>query len=82
MRCSAGRLLFHHLRGEDELALSLAQQMEEIGQTRGDAALVHVGRNMHGMIRCVAGEFVAARAILAQNYGMTIRLPAQPIRDA
>ena len=66
-----GQVVFHHLRGEHKLALSLAQQMEEIGQTRGDAALVHVGHTLHGMIRCVMGEFVAARTILAQNYGMT-----------
>ena len=77
-----GQVLFHHLRGEHKLALSLAQQMEEIGQTRGDAALVHVGRSMHGMIRCVAGEFVAARAILAQNYGMSDLTARAAIRDA
>jgi predicted ATPase len=77
-----GQVLFHHLRGEYKLALSLAQQMEEIGQTRGDAVLVHVGRSMHGMIRCVAGEFVAARAILEQNYGMSDSAARAAIRDA
>jgi class 3 adenylate cyclase/predicted ATPase len=75
------QVLFHHLRGEYQLALSLAQQMEEIGQTRGDAALMHVGRSMQGMIRCVAGEFVAARAILAQNYGMSDSAARAAIRD-
>jgi hypothetical protein len=27
-----GQVVFHHLRGEHKLALSLAQQMEEIGR--------------------------------------------------
>jgi hypothetical protein len=75
-------MLFHHLRGEHKQALSLAQQMEEIGQTRGDAALVHVGHTLHGMIRCVMGEFVAARTILAQNYGMTDSAARAAIRAA
>ena len=77
-----GQVVFHHLRGEHKLALSLAQQMEEIGQTRGDAALVHVGHTLHGMIRCVMGEFVAARTILAQNYGMTNSAARAAIRAA
>ena len=77
-----GQVVFHHLRGEHKLALSLAQQMEEIGQTRGDAALVHVGHTLHGMIRCVMGEFVAARTILAQNYGMTDSAARAAIRAA
>jgi class 3 adenylate cyclase/predicted ATPase len=77
-----GQVLFHHLRGENKLALSLAQQMEEIGQTRGDAALVHAGRTQHGMIRCVVGEFVAARTILTQNYGMSDSAARAAIRAA
>ena len=67
-----GRFAFHLLRGELKLALSLAQQAEEIGQTRGDAALVYWGRAWHGWTRFNAGEFVAARTILEQqNYGIS-----------
>jgi tetratricopeptide (TPR) repeat protein len=65
-----GQSLFHHLRGEHKLALSLAQEIEKIGQTRGEAACALVGSSLHGTMRFVAGEFVAARAILAQNYAM------------
>ena len=46
-----GQITFHLLRCEHKLALSLAQQMEEIGQTRGDAAMVYWGRTPHGWLR-------------------------------
>ena len=77
-----GRFAFHLLRGELKLALSLAQQMEEIGQTRGDAAMVYWGRTQHGWLRFFAGEFVAARTILAQTYGMSDPAARAAIRAA
>ena len=77
-----GRFVFHLLRGELKLALSLAQQMEEIGQTRGEAALVYWGRTQHGWLRFFAGEFVAARTILAQNYGISDPAARAAIRAA
>ena len=39
-----GQFIFHLLRCEHKLALSFAQRMEEIGQTRGEAAMVYWGR--------------------------------------
>jgi tetratricopeptide (TPR) repeat protein len=78
-----GRFAFHLLRGELKLALSLAQQMEEIGQTRGDAALEYWGRASQGWTRYLAGEFVAARTILAQqNYNMSDPAARAAIRAA
>jgi predicted ATPase len=73
---------FHLIRGEHKLALSLAQQVEEIGQTRGDAAMVHMGRASHGWMRFFAGEFVAARTILAQTFVMSDPAARAAIRAA
>ena len=56
--------------------------MEEIGQTRGDAAMVYWGRTSHGWLRFFAGEFVAARTILAQTYGMSDPAARAAIRAA
>ena len=56
--------------------------MEEIGQTRGEAALVYWGRTQHGWLRFFAGEFVAARTILAQTYGMSDPAARAAIRAA
>jgi predicted ATPase len=65
-----GQLSFHHVRGELKLALSLAEQMEKIGQARGDATFVLRGRLWYGITSLHAGEFVAARAAFAQCYAL------------
>src|SRR5262249_44811414 len=64
-----GQCVFHYIRSEHKLALPLAEQMEKIGQARGDAAHL-MGRIIHGCVSFSAGEFVAARTIFAQCYAM------------
>ena len=64
-----GQCIFHYIRSEHKLALPLAEQMEKIGQARGDAAHL-MGRIIHGCVSFSAGEFVVARTIFAQCYAM------------
>ena len=54
---------FHMVRAEHELAVSLAEQMEKLGQTRKDQALL-LGHYIHGASCYFRGQFVAARALL------------------
>jgi tetratricopeptide (TPR) repeat protein len=57
-------------RAEYKLALSLAEQIEEIGSTRNDVAAQLLGRRANGLTRLFLGEFVAARANLEQCVGL------------
>jgi predicted ATPase len=63
-----GQGTFHLLRSELNLALSLAQQIEEIGKTRNDAGMFLSGRTNQGIICFYSGEFVAARDVLERCY--------------
>ncbi len=62
---------FHLLRSEHKLALSLAEQIEEIGEARNDVAVQLLGRRAHGLTHCLLGEFVAARALLERCLGLS-----------
>jgi predicted ATPase len=53
-------------RSEHRLALSLAEQIEKIGNARNDIAVQLQGRLVNGHIRACLGEFVTARALLEQ----------------
>ncbi|WP_249144447.1 AAA family ATPase [Bradyrhizobium lablabi] len=55
---------FHMVRAEHELAVSLAEQLEELGETRKDQATLLLGHYIHGASCYFRGEFVTARAIL------------------
>jgi predicted ATPase len=61
---------FHFGRAEHKLALSLAKQIEKIGQARNDVATQLWGRRANGWARMLLGEFVAARSLLEQCHGL------------
>ena len=61
--------VFHAVRAEHKLALSLAEQMEKFGEARKDKAIVHLGHYLQGFDRFDLGEFVAARALFEQCHG-------------
>jgi class 3 adenylate cyclase/tetratricopeptide (TPR) repeat protein len=65
-----GQWGFHLLRSEHKLALSVAEQIEKIGETQNEVAAQFQGRQANGLTRCVLGEFVVARALLEQCYGL------------
>jgi len=62
---------FRSMRGEHRLALPLGEQLEQIGEARNDAGAHLLGRYMHGITRCLLGEFVAARALLERSMGLS-----------
>ncbi|OAF19989.1 adenylate/guanylate cyclase domain-containing protein [Bradyrhizobium neotropicale] len=55
---------FHSVRAEHELAVSLAEQMEKLGETRKDQATLLLGHYIHGASCHYRGEFVTARGLL------------------
>ncbi|WGD53198.1 adenylate/guanylate cyclase domain-containing protein [Bradyrhizobium sp. CB1650] len=55
---------FHMVRAEHELAVSLAEQLETLGQTRKDQTIQLLGHYIHGASCYFRGEFVTARALL------------------
>ena len=60
---------FYWVRAEHRLALSLAEQIEKIGEARNDVTAQLLGRCLHGVTHCFLGEFVAAHALLEQYLG-------------
>ena len=66
-----GQWQFHLIRSEHKLALSLAEQIEKIGEARNSAAAQLQGRRAHGFTRCHLGEFVVARALLERCHGLS-----------
>jgi predicted ATPase len=65
-----GQFTFHLTRSEQKLALALAQQMEEIGEARNDAAMLLIARMVRGAICFNSGEFVTSRVVNEQCYAM------------
>ena len=65
-----GQWAFYFVRSEHQLALSLAEQFEKIGEARNDVIAQLLGRRASGMTRCYLGQFVAARALLEQCHGL------------
>jgi DNA-binding SARP family transcriptional activator/class 3 adenylate cyclase len=66
-----GEWLFHLLRAELRLALSLAEQMEQISEARNDPAVLFLGSWQPGMTRFLLGEFVTARALFERCRGLS-----------
>jgi len=58
-----GLFFFHGYRGENRVALSLAEQIERMGEVRNDPTLLCLGHHQHGIASCCLGDFVAARAL-------------------
>jgi class 3 adenylate cyclase/predicted ATPase len=61
---------FHVVRGEHKLALSVAEQMEKVGEAQNHEATLLLGRFVHGMSRFYLGELVAARALFERCDGL------------
>ena len=61
---------FHLLRSEHRIALSLAEQLEQIGESGNDTSVKFIGRFTHGIVRLSLGEFVHARTILQRCIGL------------
>jgi class 3 adenylate cyclase len=68
---TVGQWQFHLIRSEHRQALSLAEQIEQIGEARNDMAAQLQGRHTHGWTRCLLGEFVPARALQEQRLGLS-----------
>lgn len=69
-RLLLGQWVFHSVRGEHKLALSLAEQVEKIGEARNDVKAQWRGHRANGRTRLYLGDFVAARALLEQCRGI------------
>ncbi|MGA7994050.1 MAG: adenylate/guanylate cyclase domain-containing protein [Bradyrhizobium sp.] len=69
-RTFLGQWVFHRNRGEYQLALALAEQVEKIGEARNDVSVQFMGRWASGFTRLHLGDFVAARALLEQCHGL------------
>jgi len=65
-----GQWVFHRNRGEYQLALALAEQVEKIGEARNDVTVQLMGRYASGFTRLYLGDFVAARALLERCHGL------------
>jgi class 3 adenylate cyclase/tetratricopeptide (TPR) repeat protein len=64
-----GQWVFHLVRSEHRLALSLADQIAKTGEARNDVAAQLLGRRVSGLTRYYIGEFAAARALFEQCHG-------------
>jgi class 3 adenylate cyclase/tetratricopeptide (TPR) repeat protein len=67
---SLNQWAFHLMRCEHKQALSLAEQVEKIGEARGDITVQLIGRRERGLTHYWLGELVAARALLEQCHGL------------
>jgi predicted ATPase len=67
----SGQFTLHLIRSEQKQALSLAQQVEEIGKARNDAVMLLSGRINHGIACLFSGEFDTSRVVLDQCYTYT-----------
>ena len=70
VRVLSGQWAFHEARSEHKLALSVADQIEKIGEARNDVRALLRGRRANGFTRFWLGEFVAARALLERCHGL------------
>jgi class 3 adenylate cyclase/tetratricopeptide (TPR) repeat protein len=61
---------FHLVRSEHQLALSIAEDIEEIGERRNDIVTQSLGLSAKGWACWYLGEFVAARALLEQSHDL------------
>jgi class 3 adenylate cyclase/tetratricopeptide (TPR) repeat protein len=65
-----GQSMYHLIRSEHRLALSVAEQMERVGETQNDLAVVLLGRYIDATARYSLGEFAVARAVHEGCYGL------------
>jgi predicted ATPase len=62
--------VFHFVRSEHRVALSLAERMERIGKARNDLPVQLVGRDFRGLACCCLGDFAVARELLERCHGL------------
>jgi len=63
-RLLLGQWVFHSVRGEHRIALSLAERVEKIGEAWDDVKARWRGHRANGRTRLYLGDFVEARALL------------------
>jgi class 3 adenylate cyclase/tetratricopeptide (TPR) repeat protein len=63
--------IFHTVRGEHKLALSLAEQIEKFGEAQKNEPTMLFGRLLHAFSCRSLGEFVSARALFEQCHGLS-----------
>jgi len=64
-----GQWAFHLMRAELRLALSLAEQTEQIGEARNDPTVLFLGPYQRGVTHFYLGEFVTARTLFERCQG-------------
>ena len=69
MSLIASQWTFHQVRAQHKLALSLGQQLEQIGEAQNDVATQSLGHLLHGASCFLLGEFAAARTLLERSMG-------------
>src|SRR5262249_53971753 len=62
--------VFHYARAEHRLAVSLAGQIEKIGEERNDVAAQLIGREFRGLACCSLGQIVTARDLFERCHGL------------
>jgi predicted ATPase len=65
-----GQWGYHLVRSELKLALSYAEEVKEIGESRNDINVQLLGHFQNGMVRFYLGEFDNARAHFDQCHGL------------
>jgi len=66
----SSQFAFHLVRSEHKLALSIAEDIEEIGERRNDVVTQSLGLCAKGWACWYLGEFVAARTLLEQSHDL------------
>jgi tetratricopeptide (TPR) repeat protein len=64
------QFVFHYARAEHRLAVSLAEQIEKIGEERNDVAAQLIGREFRGLAWCSLGQIITARDLLERCHGL------------
>jgi hypothetical protein len=62
---------FHFIRGEYKLAISAAEQMEALGQTRGDDTALMLGHVYHAITRYCLAEYATSIALLNKCHDLS-----------
>jgi class 3 adenylate cyclase/predicted ATPase len=65
-----GQWAYHLVRSEYRLALSLAQNVEKIGEAQNNRAVRLLGLYLHAIVRFFLAEFAAARALFERCHGL------------
>jgi class 3 adenylate cyclase/tetratricopeptide (TPR) repeat protein len=62
--------VYHLVRAELRIALSIAQRLEDIGATQNDATALLMGHWIHGLTSIYFGDFVTAHTLLKGCHGL------------